>query len=119
MIKVRFRYHDSTRYLRLTVEGHAGSDAIGHDLVCASATILVYTVAQMVKHMEEQGKLVSTPIVELSEGNASIVIRCTDDEFFHEARHTFFVAQTGFALLAYNYPQFVDLKTVGKALIKP
>lgn len=119
MIKVNIRIHDATRYLRLTVDGHAGSDATGHDLVCASASILAYTVAQIVKHMEERGELVGKPIVDLNEGNASIIIRCKDDDIFAEARHTFYVVKTGFALLEYNYPQYVRVKSVGKALIKP
>lgn len=116
MIKVKFRTHDATRYLRLTVEGHAGSDDRGHDLVCASASILAYTVAQVVSTMEHHGDLEGKPCIELNEGDASIIIRCKDDVIYAEARHTFFVAETGYALLAHNYPQFVEVKSVGQAV---
>ena len=115
MIKVKFRTHDATRYLRLTVEGHAGSDAKGHDLVCASASILAYTVAQMVQTMEQDGALKGKPCIELNEGDATIILRCKNDDVYAEARHTFSVAKTGYSLLAQNYPQYVELKSVGQA----
>lgn len=115
MIKVKFRTHDATRYLRLTVEGHAGSDDHGHDLVCASASILSYTVAQIVQTMEHHGDLKGKPCIELNEGNASIILRCKNDDIYAEARHTFFVAETGYSLLAHNFPQYVEVKSVGQA----
>ena len=117
MIKVKFRTHDATRYLRLTVEGHAGADVKGHDLVCAMASILAYTVAQVVQAMEHRGDLTGKPCIELNEGDATIILRCKNDDIYSEARHTFFVAKTGYALLAHNYPQYVEVKSVGKAEI--
>ena len=115
MIKVKFRTHDATRYLRLIVEGHAGSDVKGHDLVCASASILAYTVAQMVKTMEHHGDLEGKPCIELNDGDASIIFRCKNDDLYAEARHTFLVAETGYSLLAHNFPQYVEVKSVGQA----
>lgn len=113
MIKVKFRTHDATRYLRLTVEGHAGADTKGHDIVCASASILAYTVAQIVTTMEQHGDLADKPCIELNDGDATIILRCKDDDIYAEARHTFFVAKTGYDLLAHNFPQYVELKSVG------
>ena len=117
MIKVKFRTHDATRYLRLTVEGHAGMDAQGHDLVCASASILAYTVAQVVSEMEHHGELKGKPCIELNEGASTIIFRCKNDDIYAKAKHTFYVAETGYMLLAHNYPQNVDIKSVGKANI--
>ena len=116
MIKVKFRTHDATRYLRLTVEGHEGSDDRGHDLVCASASILAYTVAQIVRTMEHHGDLEGKPCIELNEGDASIILRCKNNDIYAEARHTFFVAETGYSLLAHNFPQYVEVKSVGQAV---
>ena len=115
MIKVKFRTHDATRYLRLTVEGHAGSDTQGHDLVCASSSILAYTVAQIVSAMENHGDLTEKPCIKMNEGDATIILRCKNDDIYAEARHTFFVAETGYLLLAHNFPQYVDIKSVGKS----
>ena len=117
MIKVKFHTHDATRYLRLTVEGHAGSDTRGHDLVCASASILAYTVAQVVQAMEHHGDLAGKPCIDLKEGDATIIFRCKDNDIYAEARHTFFVAKTGYSLLAHNFPQYVEVKSVGRAEI--
>ena len=114
MINVRFRTHDATRYLRLTVEGHAGAADRGHDLICASASILAYTVAQVVSAMEQQGELEGKPCVELNPGDATIIFRCKNDAIYTQAKHTFNVAETGYSLLAHNYPQYVDVKSVGE-----
>lgn len=115
MIKIKFRTHDATRYLRLTVEGHAGAGDKGQDVVCASASILAYTVAQVIRTMEHHGDLQGAPCIELNEGNASIILRCKNDDIYAEARHTFLVAKTGYELLAHNYPQHVEIKSVGRA----
>ena len=115
MIKVRFRTHDATRYLRLTVEGHAGAGEKGHDLVCASASILTYTAAQCVREMKERGVLRGSARIELHEGDASIIFRCKDDSIYAEAKHLFLVVKTGYELLKFNYPQCVDIKSVGQA----
>ena len=63
--------------------------------------------------MEQHGDLVGKPCIELNEGNAVIIIRCKDDDIYASARHTFFVAKTGYAILAHNFPQYVELKSVG------
>ena len=115
MITVKIRRHEPTRYCSLTIEGHAGQADIGHDIVCASASILAYTVAQIVKTMEHHGDLSGKPVVTLENGNATIICRCKNDDIYAEAAHTFFVAQTGYRLLAHNYPQYVEIETVGEA----
>ena len=79
------------------------------------ASILAYTVAQMVQAMEHHGDLLGKPCVELKEGDATILLRCKNEDIYAEARHTFLVAETGYRLLAHNYPQYVELKSVGKA----
>ena len=48
MIKVV--YHRGLN--RVSVEGHAHSGGVGHDLVCASASILVKTIATLANNME-------------------------------------------------------------------
>lgn len=118
MIKVKIRTHDATKYLRLTVEGHAKAAEKGQDLICCSASMLAFTVAQMVHNMDERGMLNGKSCIKLDEGDTSIIIRCKDDESYAEAKHTFFIAETGYNLLAHNYPDNVEVKTVGRA-VKP
>lgn len=114
MIKVTFRSNDESKSLCLTVQGHAGQAEKGRDIVCASASILAYTVAHIIMTMERHGDLEGDPIIALESGDAVISIRCKNNDIYAEAAHAFFVAQAGYSLLARNFPQFVELISVGE-----
>jgi uncharacterized protein YsxB (DUF464 family) len=115
MIKVKYTYDRDKRECSLLVEGHAGQAEVGKDIVCASASILAYTIAQVIKSMEHHGDLVESPTLELVDGDATIVCRANDDYIFSEMMQDFFVIWTGYQLLAHNYPQYVQLITDDKA----
>jgi uncharacterized protein YsxB (DUF464 family) len=115
MISVKFDKNDSTKTVSLEVKGHAGQAEAGKDIICASASILSYTVAQMVAIMEEQGKLTKKPVIKIKEGDAVIPCQAKTDEDYAEALHTYYVARVGYSLLAHNYPQYVELNTFGEA----
>lgn len=93
------------KYNRLTVTGHAGSAEHGHDLVCASASMLAYTLAANVANMTDNGQ-VREPIMKLDDGNTEI--SCNP-------RHNLKASVTlvfdsvcvGFELLAHDYPEFI------------
>ena len=112
MIDVKFMMEEERHFIQMTLKGHAGQAEHGHDLICASASILAYTVAQVVKAMEHHGDLNGEPIIDLREGNATIMCRCRYSEDFGELVHTFFVASVGYSLLAHNYPEYVSLESV-------
>ena len=114
MVKATFKKDKDSNAIIMTVKGHAGQDTTGHDLVCASASILAYTVAQTIKYIESQGGLRKKPRIDIKDGDARIVCKPTDD-YFAETLHTFFVAEVGFSLLASNYPQYVELDMFGEA----
>ena len=115
MIKVKYAYDRDKRECSLLVKGHAGQAEVGKDIVCASATILAYTIAQVVKAMDHHGDLVEPPTLDLEDGDATIVCRAEDDYLFSEMMQSFFVIWTGYQLLAHNYPQYVQLITDDKA----
>jgi uncharacterized protein YsxB (DUF464 family) len=92
----------------MKVKGHANTAPRGADLVCASATMLVYTVAQAMTFMHEQGQLEEKPYVKIREGKAVVIAKPKED-FFAEVLHTFWVAQCGAHTLACNYPEAVSL----------
>lgn len=115
MIKVTFRSDDEAKSLCLTVQGHAGQADMGHDLVCASASILAYTLAHVVIAMEHHGDLEGDPVIALDRGDTTISVKCKNNDIYAEAAHAFFVVQAGYSLLARNFPQFVELITVGEA----
>lgn len=58
--------------LKLTVKGHAHSGEPGFDLVCAAASILVYTLAGNVAQIGTNRKQVRRPKIIIQEGNAEI-----------------------------------------------
>ena len=108
MIKVIYdRKHNS-----VTVEGHAQSGEVGHDLVCASASILAYTLASFVENMEEAGQ-VSYPFIVLEEGNVWIEV----DPHYNLRPAITLVFDSicgGFELLARNYPDNISYEIRGK-----
>lgn len=110
MITVSIKSKKGRRWLRLRVIGHAGQAEAGQDIVCASASILSYTVAQIVKDMGVRERLKNKPVIELKDGCATITCACKDEESYYEALSAYNVAQVGYALLAHNYPQYVRLE---------
>lgn len=109
MISATFLKDRERGVLSLTLSGHAGAAEAGHDIICASASILAYTVAQEVKNMEKRHQLAEPPIIRLEEGDAEITVKPANDAAYADALHTFCVAQVGYSLLAYNHPQYVEL----------
>ena len=106
MIKVT--YHRDIN--RVEVEGHAQSGEIGHDLICASASILVYTLATFVENMKNAGQT-KYPKVELTEGYA--LINCKAPiRYKTPVTIAFDTVCGGFELLAQNYPDNISYKIV-------
>ena len=104
MVTISMSKTDTT--LTLKVEGHAGQAEKGQDIICASVSMLVYTLAQYVKWMYEQHQLKRMPLIELEEGNSQVVIK-PKGEWMATALHAFFVVSVGFDLLSRNYPEYV------------
>ena len=108
MIKIHFWQDKENGSIHMKVKGHADAAPKGADLICASATMLVYTVGQAVTFMYEQGYLEEKPHIKIREGKAVVVARPKED-YLAEVLHTFWVAQCGAHTLACNYPEAVSL----------
>ena len=93
----------------MTLKGHAEAAPKGEDLICASATMLAYTVAQAVQFLFESNKLKKKPKIRIRDGEA-IIIATPTEEAYAEALHTFWVAQCGIHVLQHNYPKNVKLE---------
>ena len=93
-------------YNRLTVTGHAHSAEPGHDLVCASASMLPYTLAANVANMAD-ARQVRQPIIKNNEGDTEI--SCSPR---HNLKNTvtlvFDSICVGFELLAHDYPEYIS-----------
>lgn len=112
MTKAEFQIHDKGS-MSLKVTGHAGAAEKGKDIVCAAASMLTYTLAQLISNMHEEGKLRKKPTLMLNGDGSARITAKTKDEYFDECLHCFFCVETGFLLLSHNYPQFVELKPFG------
>ena len=112
MIQVRFE--KDGKNIILTVKGHSEQAEMGQDIVCSAASILAYTVAQMVEEMGEDGKLKKKPHIRMESGDSAVTCKPTK-QYFNEALHTYTVAQTGYELLAHTYPEYVRLTKFGEA----
>lgn len=110
MLKVTFEKEE--REITLKIKGHAGQADIGHDIVCASCSILAYTVAQLIKNADSIDDLQEPPVIKLDSGDA--VISCIPtNEAYCTILGIFMFAEVGYKLLAHNFPQFVELKPFG------
>ena len=102
MIKVVYnREHN-----RVTVEGHARSGEAGHDLVCASASILIYTLASFARNTQK-AKQSHKLILKLDSGDAEV--SCKPKKPYKGAITLVFDSIcAGFELLARNYPDNIS-----------
>lgn len=109
MITAKFYVKPENGTIHMEIKGHARAAPKGEDLICASATMLAYTVAQAVQFLWENGKLKKRPKIHITDGRA-MVIAMPKEDGYAEALHTFWVAQCGFHVLCHNYPRFVELE---------
>lgn len=114
MVKAEFFTNKDSGSITMKLSGHAGQAEHGKDIVCASASILAYTVAQALQFMYEEGSLQKKPHLKLEPGDTIIVAK-PKPEYYTEALHTFFVAQVGYHLLSHSYPQYVSLSSFGES----
>lgn len=98
-------------YNRLTVEGHANSGDPGHDLVCAGASTLVYTLVANVGNLEAIGQA-RNPAVNLETGYAEISCEAKRKSKAMVDR-IFEAVCVGFEMLAQSYPQYISYEIHG------
>ena len=80
---------------RLQLRGHAGYPAKGIDPICCAASVLCYTLAENVQHVEPEAQIL------LRRGYARIQCRKTD------ADSMFVFCYRGLARLAEQYPDHI------------
>lgn len=89
--------------LSLRLEGHARCAEPGKDIVCASASILAYTLASIIKKCDTNSN------INLEGGDATIESDCNDPLMKDIIENSFNFAVAGYAQLEHNYPQYVRL----------
>ena len=113
MIKASFTDNRELFEISVKVMGHAGQAEMGKDIVCASASILFSTLAQIITSLE--GRLEDEPVIKYESGDALISCRCKNMQTFVKVLNAYHFTKVGYTLLAQNYPQYVELITDGEA----
>ena len=93
----------------MEVRGHAGFAELGKDPVCAGASVLAMTAAQCVKAMEQAGRLQKKAHIVIRSGRVLVTAK-PREEFWNEAKHLFWVGETGMRLLSEAYPGYIKVK---------
>ena len=107
---IQATYAERGKILSLRVEGHACYAEQGKDIICASASILVGTVACYVKTAEEDGCLACEPTIIINEGYALIECEPTEDDF-EDMRKAYEFATVGMQILENSHPKHIKLIT--------
>ena len=91
---------------KLVIKGHAGSADYGKDLVCASASILFYTLIANLHEVELEGDC--KVVVKESSGDCEVAV-CACNEATDKVMDIFHYAMNGYRLLAENYPKNLQI----------
>jgi uncharacterized protein YsxB (DUF464 family) len=106
MTKITFKPNE----YELTIEGHAGHDEKGKDIVCSAISILFYTLVKSICDCEEM--LLEEPFIAYDDGNGRI--KCTPKpEYEGNIARTYWTILTGLNLIAENYKKNVKLCVKG------
>lgn len=106
MIRITYRREP----LIVDVEGHAYTGVPGEDIVCAAATMLVYTLAAAVANSEDAGSSYDSTIY-IDSGKAEIA--CTPRAKYKSILgHDFDIICSGFELLSKKYPNNVSFSRI-------
>lgn len=96
---------------RLRVEGHAGYDEEGKDIVCAAASILFYTLARALQEMESKGEL-QRFFCRSSKGKA--FVGCLPRSDCEQSTALLFeTIESGYQLLQEQYKEYLQVSKAG------
>ena len=90
--------------LILKVKGHANSTSNDKDMICACASMLMYTLAQNVKFLRDAGVAQNVHCI-IEDGN--MMVSCDPVDEKETLLCTYDTITTGFVLLQANYPDNV------------
>lgn len=101
----------SLKRREMRMKGHADYSEPGTDIVCASASMLFYTLCQSLVSLEDS--LATKPKMEMTKGRAAV--KCIP-KAEHEGTIDviFWTILNGFHMLAQQYPENVCLKILDK-----
>lgn len=103
---VYVRFYSNKDYHRIRVKGHAqyaGKD----DMICAGCSMLVYTLAQNIRDLEEWGS-VEVMTLNIEPGNTTMDFKVKAKDWVETTNIIMESICRGYELLAAQYPQNVS-----------
>lgn len=113
MVKAYFDFDTERNAFEMRVQGHADFAELGKDPVCAGASVLAFTAAQVID-LIDRNQLLEEPVIRISGGNVRLVCR-PNEKSFCRAQTVFLFAQIGMQLLEAAYPGHVSVKMFAAA----
>lgn len=96
---------------KVTVDGHAQSGEAGHDLVCASATTLVYTLAAFYRNTSK-ARHSHKLVIDIKNGHAEVSCKPKEKQKGAILIVTDAICG-GFEVLANSYPEYIAYNIEG------
>lgn len=93
-----------TQY-KLEMTGHCATAPKGYDLVCAAASILCLTMAQVLE--ENEDKLKTAPKINIAEGDAKMVWK-PQQKYEGALNNSLYTVTTGLRVLQHNHPDCIE-----------
>ena len=110
MVKIKFATGSGAIHFKAI--GHAQYAEYGYDIVCASVSILAYSLAEAVNEAKKCEYLSHPPSISISEGR--IEVECLPISEEYDRMLTIFnTIKMGYRLLASNYPENIILDESG------
>lgn len=94
----------------LTIEGHAGQNKKGEDIVCSAISALFYTLGQAIALSEDM--LTEKPVFKDEDGNGYLSCK-PKEEYKGNIVRSYWTILVGLQLVAENYKKFVTMHVVG------
>ncbi|MBQ9228767.1 MAG: ribosomal-processing cysteine protease Prp [Eubacterium sp.] len=107
MLKIQIDRNVKTGGYRLKMKGHCGFDKEGRDIVCAAASILCLSMAQVLR--ENKDKLEDKPRIIIHNGKCLL-------EWQPKARYegallnSLYTVKAGLRVLQNEYPDYIEMR---------
>lgn len=103
-------YNNDSGINKLEMKGHCATAPKGYDLVCAAASILCLTMAQVLKNNAD--KLKKEPDISINEGYSTMIWEC-NDKYNGALNNCLYTVITGLEVLQHNHPDCISFKKEG------
>ena len=107
MLKIRIEKKNKDGEYQLKMKGHCNFALEGKDIVCAAASILCLSMAQVIENNKD--KLLKKPQVIKHRGHATIRWK-PKPEFEGALNNSLYTVEQGLKILEHEYPDYIRIE---------